>query len=108
MLRIYNVYYGKAQALSDVSVSVNEGEIVSIIGANGAGKTTLMKTIMGLVRPAHGEIDFMNKNITKMKTHDVVEAGIIYVPEGRRIFPDLTVYENLYMGAYSKNSPAKN
>ncbi|MEN6316177.1 MAG: ABC transporter ATP-binding protein [Clostridiaceae bacterium] len=102
-----NVYYEKAQALTDVSMSVGEGEIVSVIGANGAGKTTIMKTIMGLVRSAAGEISFMGSKISKMKTHKIVESGIIYIPEGRRIFPGLSVYDNLLMGAYSKKHTAK-
>lgn len=102
-----NVYYEKAQALTDVSMSVGEGEIVSVIGANGAGKTTIMKTIMGLVRSAAGEISFMDSKISKMKTHKIVESGIIYIPEGRRIFPGLSVYDNLLMGAYSKKHTAK-
>lgn len=104
MLEIKNidVYYGKVQALRDISVTVGEQEIVSVIGANGAGKTTLMKSIMGLVHAAAGEISFMGKNITKLEPHQVVKQGVIYVPEGRRIFPDLSVFDNLLMGAYSK------
>lgn len=97
-----NVYYRKAQALSNLSMCIEEGEIVSVIGANGAGKTTIMKTIMGLVHPATGEINFMGKNISKMQTHNVVQEGIIYVPEGRHIFPSLSVHDNLLMGAYLK------
>lgn len=104
MLEVKNidVYYGKVQALRDISVTVGEQEIVSVIGANGAGKTTLMKSIMGLVHAAAGEISFMGKNITKLEPHQVVKQGVIYVPEGRRIFPDLSVFDNLLMGAYSK------
>ncbi len=97
-----NVYYGKAQALSNLSMCIEEGEIVSVIGANGAGKTTIMKTIMGLAHPSTGEINFMGKNISKMQTHNVVGNGVIYVPEGRHIFPSLSVYDNLLMGAYLK------
>jgi len=104
MLEIKNidVHYGKVRALTNVSVNVGDGEIVSVIGANGAGKTTLMKSIMGLVHASTGSITFMGEDITKQKTHRVVERGIVYVPEGRRIFPDLSVYDNLVMGAYSK------
>lgn len=104
MLEVKNidVYYGKVQALRDISVTVGEQEIVCVIGANGAGKTTLMKSIMGLVHAAAGEISFMGKNITKLEPHQVVKQGVIYVPEGRRIFPDLSVFDNLLMGAYSK------
>ncbi len=109
MLEINNVdiFYGKAQALTNVSVCVGEKEIVSVIGANGAGKTTLMKSIMGLVHPTAGSITFKGENITKLAAHDVVKQGIIYVPEGRRIFPSLTVYENLFMGTYSKKYSKK-
>ena len=105
MLEIQNidVYYGKVRALTEVSVSIKDGEIVSIIGANGAGKTTLMKSIMGIVHASTGSIRFMDRDITTMQTHKVVAQGIIYVPEGRRIFPDLSVYENLAMGAYAKH-----
>lgn len=104
MLEVKNidVYYGKVQALRNISVTVGEQEIVSVIGANGAGKTTLMKSIMGLVHAAAGEISFTGKNITKLEPHQVVKQGVIYVPEGRRIFPDLSVFDNLLMGAYSK------
>ncbi|MDF1494676.1 ABC transporter ATP-binding protein [Caproiciproducens sp. CPB-2] len=103
-----DVYYGKVKALNSITVSINEGEIVSIIGSNGAGKTTLMKSIMGLVKLAKGQITFMGKTVSNFKTHNIVNEGIVYVPEGRRIFPELTVFENLQMGAYSKKySPAE-
>lgn len=101
-IRAIDVYYGKVRALNSFSLSVEDGEIVSVIGANGAGKTTLMKSIMGLVHASKGSISFMGKDITKMQTHHIVEQGIIYVPEGRRIFPDLSVHDNLQIGAYSK------
>ena len=97
-----DVHYGKVRALHNVSISVGDGEIVSVIGANGAGKTTLMKSIMGLVHVSNGTISFLNEDISKEKTHKIVEKGIVYVPEGRHIFPDLSVYENLYMGSYSR------
>ena len=104
MLEINNisVYYDKVCALSDVSFHVDEGEIVSVIGANGAGKTTLMSSITGLVHASAGSIKFNGRDITKAQPHRVVKLGITYVPEGRLIFPDLSVYENLLMGAYSK------
>ena len=104
MLEIQNidVYYGKVRALTNVSVRIGDGEIVSVIGANGAGKTTLMKSIMGLVHASSGTIRFLGEDITRQKTHKIVGKGIVYVPEGRRIFPDLSVLDNLLMGAYSK------
>ena len=97
-----NVFYGKVQALFDISFSVEENEMVSIIGSNGAGKSTLMNTIVGITKPASGEISFMGQSIKKQRTHKIVEKGIIYVPEGRRIFYDLTVAENIQMGGYSR------
>lgn len=103
MLDVKNisVYYDKVCALSNISFHVDEGEIVSVIGANGAGKTTLMSSITGLVHAASGTITFDGRDITKMQPHKIVRHGITYVPEGRLIFPELTVYENLLMGAYS-------
>ncbi len=99
-----NVFYGQVQAIHDVSFNVGEDEIVSIIGANGAGKSTLMRTILGLNKTVGGSIEFNGKDITNLPTHDIVREGIIYVPEGRRIFYDLTVAENLEMGAYSRKT----
>lgn len=96
-----DVYYGKVQALFDVSVEVGDHEIVSIIGANGAGKTTLMKTIMGINKPKKGSIEYNGQNISGLPAHKVVRQKIVYVPEGREIFPNMTVQENLEMGAYS-------
>jgi len=101
-LRDVDVYYGEVQALFGVSLDVHEKEIVSIIGSNGAGKTTTMRSIMGLRVPKNGSITFQGKDITRMKAHNVVKQGIIYVPEGRLVFPDLSVQVNLEMGAYSK------
>ena len=103
MLDVKNisVYYDKVCALSNISFHVDESEIVSVIGANGAGKTTLMSSITGLVHAASGTITFDGRDITKMQPHKIVRHGITYVPEGRLIFPELTVYENLLMGAYS-------
>lgn len=101
-IQAIDVCYGKVRALRNFSLSVGDGEIVSVIGANGAGKTTLMKAIMGLVHASTGTISFMGKDITKLPTHHIVEQSIIYVPEGRRIFPDLSVHDNLQIGSYSK------
>ena len=98
-----DVYYGKVQALYDVSLHVDNHEIISIIGANGAGKSTIMKTIMGLNRPSKGEITFDNRVISTLPTHKVVGSGIVLIPEGREIFPKLSVMTNLEMGAYSQN-----
>ncbi len=97
-----NVFYGQVQALFDVSVTVGEHEMISIIGANGAGKSTLMNTIAGLIKPATGEIKYNGKAISSTKPHRVVDEGIIYVPEGRHIFYDLSVAENLQMGSYRR------
>lgn len=96
-----DVFYGKVQALFNVSIEVGENEIVSIIGANGAGKTTLMKSIMGINKPRNGTIEYKGEVISGMPSHKVVHKKIVYVPEGREIFPNMTVQENLEMGAYS-------
>lgn len=96
-----DTFYGEVQALSDVSMEVGENEIAAVIGSNGAGKTTLMKSIMGLVHPKRGRIEFQGEQIGGMAGWDVVKRGIIYIPEGREVFPDMTVLENLEMGAYS-------
>lgn len=108
MLQIKNIdtYYDGVQALSDVTFEVGKDEIISIIGANGAGKTTLMKSVMGLVHPKKGNIYFRGKEITHMKTSDIVRQGIVYIPEGRKVFPRLSVRDNLEMGAYSKKYTA--
>jgi branched-chain amino acid transport system ATP-binding protein len=105
MLKVSNidVFYGKVQALFDVSVEINEHEIVSIIGANGAGKSTLLKSIVGLCKPKRGSIEFLGTTISGTETHKIVRKGIVYVPEGREVFPQMSVYENLQMGAYNKN-----
>ncbi len=94
------VYYGVIQALKGISFEVNEGEIVTLIGANGAGKTTTMQSIMGLIHPKSGDIIYDGKSICGLPTHKIVKSGMTEVPEGRRIFAELTVYENLKMGAY--------
>ncbi|WP_312446416.1 ABC transporter ATP-binding protein [Lacrimispora sp.] len=96
-----DVYYGKVQALFDVSIEVGDKEIVSIIGANGAGKTTLMKSIMGINKPKKGTIEYNGQVISGLPPHKVVGKKIVYIPEGREIFPNMTVQENLEMGAYS-------
>ena len=95
-----HTYYGNIQALRDVSISVEEGEIVTIIGANGAGKSTMLKSTSGLLRPRKGSIRLNNEDLTRLKPHQIVEKGVVQVPEGRRIFGTLTVMENLDMGAF--------
>jgi branched-chain amino acid transport system ATP-binding protein len=95
-----NVFYKNVQALWGVSINVNEGEFISIVGSNGAGKTTLLRTIAGLHHPASGEIKFMGQRIDKIPPHRIAGLGISYVQEGRKTFPELTVYENLKVGAY--------
>ena len=100
------VYYGVIQALKGVSFEVNEGEVIALIGANGAGKTTTLHTVTGLIRPKAGTIEFEGKDITKVPAHKIVSLGMAHVPEGRRIFGDLTVYENLKLGAYTRKDKA--
>jgi len=96
------VYYGVIQALKDVSFEVNQGEVIALIGANGAGKTTTLHTLTGLLPAKQGSIVFEGVDITKMPAHKIVEMGIAHVPEGRRVFSQLSVYENLIMGAYTR------
>lgn len=105
MLKLQNVhtYYGAIQALDGVSVLVNQGEIVTLIGANGAGKTTLLMTVCGSPRASQGSIEFQGEDITQCDTHSIMRRGIAISPEGRRVFPDLTVTENLQMGAFFLN-----
>lgn len=98
--------YGNITALKSIDLSVPEGKIVSLIGANGAGKSTTMRTIMGLVKAREGSISFLGQDLTKLKTHEIVKAGISLVPEGRQILQDMTVYENLEMGAYIRDDKA--
>ncbi|WP_353149521.1 ABC transporter ATP-binding protein [Pollutimonas bauzanensis] len=102
MLKLQNVhtYYGAIQALNDVSVEVNKGEIVTLIGANGAGKTTLLMTVCGSPRARSGTVFFEDEDITQAETHTIMRRGIAISPEGRRVFPDLTVVENLKMGGF--------
>lgn len=96
------VYYGVIQALKDVSFEVNQGEVIALIGANGAGKTTTLHTVTGLLPAKAGSIMFEGVDITKVPAHKIVEMGIAHVPEGRRVFAQLSVYENLIMGAYTR------
>ena len=96
------VYYGVIQALKGISFEVNEGEVIALIGANGAGKTTILHTITGLIDSKGGSVVFEGKDITKMPGHKIVTLGMAHVPEGRRVFADLTVLENLKMGAYTR------
>ena len=96
-----NVFYGPIHAVKGVSFEVNEGEIVTLIGANGAGKSTTLKTVSGLMRSRGGKIEFMGKSIANTPAHKIVELGIAHVPEGRRIFTKMTVEENLDMGAFT-------
>lgn len=98
-----NVYYGAIHAIKGISLSVEEGEIVTLIGANGAGKSTTLRTISGLLKPKTGEINFLGKGIAGMAAHKIVREGISQVPEGRRIFAEMTVQENLELGAFTRN-----
>ena len=104
MLRIDNLdfSYGDLQVLWGLSLQVNQGEIVTVLGANGAGKSTTLRNVSRLVRPSSGTITFDGKDLCKMESHQVVELGVIQVPEGRRIFPEMTVLENLRMGSFVK------
>jgi branched-chain amino acid transport system ATP-binding protein len=95
-----DTFYGKAQALWDVSLKIDKGEIVALIGANGAGKTTLLNTISGLITPASGSVKFLGQRIDGLQPHLIVGLGLSHVPEGRRLFTEMTVRENLEMGAY--------
>jgi branched-chain amino acid transport system ATP-binding protein len=102
MLEVSNldVFYGKSQALRDVSLKVNEREIVALVGANGAGKTTLLNTISGALHPASGSVEFLGKRIDKLAPDTIVQLGISQIPEGRKLFTNMTVRENLELGAY--------
>jgi len=99
-----NVFYDKLGVLWDISLDVNKGEIVAIVGSNGAGKSTLLKSISGVLHPKEGSILFGDQDITNMDPYKIVGLGISQVPEGRQLFPDMTVYENLHIGSYNKNA----
>ncbi len=101
-----NVFYGAIQALNNVSINVQPGEIVAIIGSNGAGKSTLLRTISGILRPRSGTIHFEGKEISSMPAHEIVKMGISHSPEGRRIFTNMSVQENLQLGAYLRSDKA--
>ena len=104
MLEIKNleVYYGMIQAIKGISFEVNEGEVIALIGANGAGKTTTLHAVTGLIPAKAGEIIFDGKNVAKIPGHKIVSMGVAHVPEGRRVFAELSVYQNLKMGAYTR------
>ncbi len=102
-----NVYYGAIHAIKGISLAVEEGEIVTLIGANGAGKSTTLRTISGLLKPKTGAINFLGNNIAGMPAHKIVREGISQVPEGRRIFAEMTVQENLELGAFTRNDTAE-
>ena len=101
-----NVYYGAIHAIKGISLEVKQGEIVTLIGANGAGKSTTLRTISGLIRPKTGHITFLGRDIAALPAQDIVKAGISQVPEGRRIFANMTVMENLELGAYIRTDKA--
>jgi branched-chain amino acid transport system ATP-binding protein len=109
MLELQGVdaFYGPSQVLTDVSITVNQGEIVCLLGANAAGKTTTMKTIFGIVRPRRGVVSFEGAQISGTSTDNVISKGLALVPEGRRVFSRMSVHENLEMGAYMRNSRAE-
>lgn len=103
-----NVYYGVIHAIKDVSFDVQQGEIVALIGANGAGKTSIMHALSGLIKPASGKIEFLDNEITKVPAHKIIAKGLAQVPEGRRIFSQLSVEDNLEMGAYLRTDAKVN
>jgi branched-chain amino acid transport system ATP-binding protein len=104
MLEVSNIntFYGNIQALWDVSLNIREAELVALVGANGAGKTTLLNTISGLLPSASGQVEFLGKRIDGLQSHTIVELGMSHIPEGRKLFPEMSVRENLEMGAYTK------
>ncbi|MBQ9989869.1 MAG: ABC transporter ATP-binding protein [Lachnospiraceae bacterium] len=104
MLSVKNleVHYGMIKAIKDVSFEVNQGEVIALIGANGAGKTTILHTVSGLLQPSRGQVIFEGKDITRIPAHKIVSLGMAHVPEGRRVFSQLTVLENLKLGAYTR------
>ncbi len=108
MLAIKNlrVQYGAFSALQGVTLNIPDGQVVSIVGANGAGKTTLINTISGLLRPVSGEVLFEGQDLTRLEPHAIAARGVAQVPEGRKLFPDMTVYENMLVGGYAKRARA--
>ena len=110
MLRVenLNVYYGMIHAIKDISLEVNKGEIVSLVGANGAGKTTTLHAVSGLLKPRSGSVTYLDHNLLTTPAHKIVELGMSHVPEGRRVFSQMSVMENLEMGAYISKDKAKN
>ena len=102
-----HVYYGVIQALKGISFHVNQGEVIALIGANGAGKTTTLQTLTGILSPKSGSIVFEGKDLTRTPAHKIVEMGMAHVPEGRRVFADMSVYENLLLGAYTRKDKAE-
>ena len=109
MLTIDNIHvsYGGFQALDGVSLQVNEGEIVVLLGSNGAGKTTTINTVSGLLRPLSGSVTFKGEDLSKYKLHEISSLGLIQVPEGRKLFPNMSVHENLLVGSYAKVTRAR-
>src|ERR1700753_480541 len=109
LLEVGNVtaYYGDLQALFDISLQVNAGEIVTLIGANGAGKTTILRVISGMKQPASGSLRFAGQDVSRVPAHEMVERGVSHVPEGRQVFPFMTVRENLSLGAYTSRARPK-
>ncbi|MDH3928459.1 MAG: ABC transporter ATP-binding protein, partial [Deltaproteobacteria bacterium] len=109
MLRVENidVFYGDLQILWDVSFEVNEGEIVALVGSNGSGKSTTLKTISGLLSPANGSILFQDQYLNQIPANKIIEHGVAHVPEGRRLFPEMSVRENLIMGSLAPQAKAK-
>jgi branched-chain amino acid transport system ATP-binding protein len=106
LLKVENlvVKYGMFRALDDVSINIEEGQVVGIVGANGSGKSTMMNAISGVLRPESGKVTFDGQDITKMAPHDIVKLGVVQVPEGRRLFPEMTVKENLLVGSAHKRA----
>ena len=102
LLRVENIetYYGKVAALKGISFDVTEGQVVTLLGSNGAGKSTTLRTISGIIRPSTGKVIFCGEDITQMPPHEIVKRGLVHIPEGRHIFKDLTIVENLELGAY--------
>lgn len=109
LLEISNmdVFYGSFQALWDISIDVRVNEILALIGANSSGKTTLLHAVSGLIHPSRGEIKFEGNNITRLSPHQIVTSGVVHVPEGRGLFPDMTVLENLILGSYNSKARAR-